>query len=227
MSGECFGALISAIFATMSKKKKYYVVWRGRKTGIFESWEECKNAIRSFPNACYKSFKDRQSAEDAFSGNAADHIGVDKVGEDVSEEEKKRAGNPVKESLAVDAACSGNPGVMEYQGVMVSTGRRVFYQGPFPEGTVNIGEFLALVHGLAFLKKNNSKIPVYTDSRTAMAWVRRKKANTKLELNPKNKELFELVKRAEHWLQNNSWDNMILKWETAVWGEIPADFGRK
>lgn len=211
----------------MSKKKKYYVVWRGHETGIFESWDACKNVIHGYPDASYKSFKDRRIAENAFFGNATDYLGVDRAGEEVSEEEKKRAGDPIRESLAVDAACSGNPGVMEYQGVSVATGKRIFHQGPFPQGTVNIGEFLALVHGLAYLKKINSNIPVYTDSRTAMAWVRKKKANTKLELNSKNSELFELVRRAELWLKNNSWENKILKWETAVWGEIPADFGRK
>lgn len=130
-------------------------------------------------------------------------------------------------SIAVDAASSGNPGKMEYRGVDTSTKKQLFRQGPFPEGTNNIGEFLAIVHGLAFLKERKSDRVLYTDSRTAMSWVRKKKCNTKLQPNARNKELFELVERAEIWLAKNSYKTPVVKWETTAWGEIPADFGRK
>ena len=130
-------------------------------------------------------------------------------------------------SIAVDAASSGNPGIMEYQGVDTRTKKRLFKQGPFPEGTNNIGEFLAIVHGLAFLKERSSDRVLYSDSRTAISWVRKKRCNTKLEPNARNKSLFELIGRAERWLETNSYSTPIVKWETAAWGEIPADFGRK
>jgi ribonuclease HI len=133
-----------------------------------------------------------------------------------------------KISISVDAACSGNPGTMEYQGVETNTKRRIFYQGPFREGTNNIGEFLALVHGLGYLKKHgHDSVPIFTDSITAMAWVRNKKAKTKLERTTSNAVLFDLVARAEEWLKKNTYKNPILKWETENWGENPADFGRK
>ncbi|KAA6303564.1 MAG: Ribonuclease H [Candidatus Ordinivivax streblomastigis] len=135
--------------------------------------------------------------------------------------------NKILNSLSVDAACSGNPGIMEYRGVFTATGEEIFHQGPFQQGTNNIGEFLALVHGLALLKKQNSTIPVYSDSVSAMAWVRNKKAKTTLEHCEANKILFELLARAENWLKTNTCLNPILKWETREWGEIPADFGRK
>jgi len=134
---------------------------------------------------------------------------------------------PNFESMSVDAACSGNPGVMEYRGVYSKTGEEIFHQGPFKYGTNNIGEFLALVHGLALLKQKNSPLPIYTDSKTALAWVKLKKAKTKLEKNDSTDVLFDLIARAEIWLKNNKYTTVILKWETAVWGEIPADFGRK
>lgn len=130
-------------------------------------------------------------------------------------------------SISVDAASSGNPGVMEYQGVDTKSKKRLFKQGPFPEGTNNIGEFLAIVHGLAFLKERKSDRIIYTDSRTAISWVRKKKCNTKLQPNDKNKALFDLINRAVSWLKENSYNTPIVKWETAAWGEIPADFGRK
>jgi ribonuclease HI len=116
---------------------------------------------------------------------------------------------------------------MEYRGVDTQTGRQLFHQGPFQQGTNNVGEFLALVHGLAYLKKQGSDRIIYTDSKIAMGWVRRKKCNTKLKRTPRNKPVFELVDRAEAWLRNNSYSTKIVKWETKAWGEIPADFGRK
>jgi ribonuclease HI len=127
----------------------------------------------------------------------------------------------------VDAACSGNPGVLEYRGVDTRSGAELFRQGPFPEGTVNIGEFLAIVHALAMLKKIQSDWPVYSDSRTAIAWVRDKKIKTNLQRTSKNEALFKLVDRALVWLNENRWKNPVRKWETTYWGEIPADFGRK
>jgi ribonuclease HI len=133
----------------------------------------------------------------------------------------------IPESLSVDAACSGNPGIMEYRGVETGTGREIFHVGPFNPATNNIGEFLALVHGLALLKQQNLELPIYSDSTTALAWVRKKKCNSKLERTNTNQEVFDLIQRAEKWLRLNDYKNPVLKWETERWGEIPADFGRK
>jgi ribonuclease HI len=116
---------------------------------------------------------------------------------------------------------------MEYQGVDTQTGKLLFRQGPFKKGTNNIGEFLAIIHGLAYLKQRKSNRIIYTDSRTAMSWVRKKNCNTKLVESPDNKQLFELVRRAVDWLKTNSYTTPVVKWETRAWGEIPADFGRK
>lgn len=131
-------------------------------------------------------------------------------------------------SISVDAACSGNPGRMEYRAVVTDTGREIFRQGPFENGTNNIGEFLALVHALAFLKeKNKPLLPIYSDSKTAISWIKKKKANTKITVNSKNRHWIGLLSRAEQWLETNTVTNPILKWDTENWGEIPADFGRK
>ena len=137
------------------------------------------------------------------------------------------ASQPILPALAVDAACSGNPGILEFRGVVADTGTEVFRRGPFPQGTNNVGEFLALVLGLAYLKKYNLPWVLYTDSVTALAWVRQKKCKTKLEWGTQNQELFLMVRKAEQWLRENPTTTQILKWETSLWGEIPADFGRK
>ena len=211
----------------MAKKGKFYVVWKGKKPGIFDSWKECKKSIANYAGAEYKSFESFDVAKKAYNGNYADFKGKKKTAPSLSKEELARIGLPNYHSISVDAASSGNPGVMEYQGVDTKTGKKLFKQGPFPQGTNNIGEFLALVHGLAFLKERNSDRIIYTDSRTAMSWVRKKKCNTKLTVSAKNKNLFELVDRAVEWLKKNQYSTVIVKWETKAWGEIPADFGRK
>ena len=211
----------------MAKKKKYYVVWEGNNPGIYESWTECQLQIKGYPNAKYKSFKTREEAVAAYRGDLNDHIGANKKTskKTVSEEARKAI---VWKSIAVDAACSGNPGIMEYRGVDTKTADEIFRVGPFQKGTNNIGEFLALVHGLAYLQKiGKHDYPIYSDSRTAMAWVRNKKVKTNLKRSAVNEKLFQLIERGEKWLKSNVYANPILKWNTEEWGEIPADFGRK
>lgn len=211
----------------MSKKSKFFVVWDGHEPGIYRSWEDCKKQVLHYPEAKYKGFVSESEAREAFLSPYWDYIGKNAVAKMPTKEQIIQAGLPVKESIAVDAACSGNPGDMEYRGVYTKTSEVLFHQGPFRGGTNNVGEFLALVHGLAFLKQRNSELPIYTDSKTALAWVKAKKTKTLLERTPENAILFELIERAEKWLKENTFNNDILKWNTEVWGEIPADFGRK
>lgn len=210
------------------KKKKYYTVWKGHKRGVFETWNDCKAQITNFEGAQYKSFESFDAAKEALKGNYFNYVGKKTdFKSELSVEQLKKIGLPNYNSISVDAASSGNPGIMEYRGVETKSKKQLFIQGPFEEGTNNIGEFLAIVHGLALLKKNNSDRILYTDSKTAISWVKKKRCNTKLERNEKNKALFELVDRAENWLKTNTYTTVIVKWETKAWGEIPADFGRK
>lgn len=206
----------------MSKKKKFYVVWVGYEPGIYESWQKCQEQIKNFPSAKYKSFKSYEEAVAAYQGDLSDYLGSDK------EKNEVLPPNPVKGALAVDAACSGNPGDMEYRAVWIDEGTELFHKGPFKDGTNNVGEFLVLVHALALLKNTDKEVvPIYSDSKIAMGWVMKKKANTKLKKTKHNAILFEFINRAEKWLKTNQWKNPILKWPTSEWGEIPADFGRK
>jgi ribonuclease HI len=208
-------------------KQKFYVVWEGVKSGIYSSWDECQLNIKGYPNAKYKAFPSIQAAEAAFKRTyeeyATKEVNVKLQLEGIQENQPK----PIFPSLAVDAACNTVTGDMEYRGVDAQSGKEFFRQGPFRDGTNNIGEFLAIVHGLALLKQKNSELPIYTDSKTAISWVRKKTANTKQVETFNNAKLFELILRAEKWLRENTWKNKLLKWETQAWGEIPADFGRK
>ncbi|GGK37225.1 MULTISPECIES: ribonuclease H1 domain-containing protein [Flavobacteriaceae] len=208
-------------------KQKFYVVWNGRKKGVFTSWDTCKKQISNFEGAQYKSFVSKEAAENAFKENYRDYVGKDTKTIQLSAEELKKIGKPLLDSIAVDAACAGNPGKMEYRGVDTKTKRQLFIQGPFEQGTNNIGEFLALVHGLGYLKQKNSELPIYSDSKIAISWVKKGQCRTNLQITSENKPLFDFVKRAEKWLKDNTYTTKILKWETKAWGEIPADFGRK
>ena len=208
----------------MAKKKKFYVVWNGLNPGIYHSWDDCQAQIKGVKGAVYKSFDSKEEAERAYASPAHAYM-------------KKKADTPSftldtlppvveRYALAVDAACSGNPGPMEYRGVYLGDGKEIFHFGPV-HGTNNIGEFLAIVHALAMLDKQGLKMTIYSDSRTAISWVRKKCCKTQLERTEETEELFQLIERAEVWLKAHRVTIPIVKWETEQWGEVPADFGRK
>ncbi|GHT35203.1 ribonuclease H [Bacteroidia bacterium] len=209
--------------------KKFYVVWKGLNPGIYDNWEECKMQVEGQENTKYKSFPNHEEAAKAFDEGYNNYLrkggGSPKAVSNLLK--PALATQPNLNSLAVDAACSGNPGDMEYRGVYAATGEEIFHVGPMKKGTNNIGEFLALVHGLALLKQQNSSLPVYSDSVNAIKWVKNKKSKTLLERTSVNEPIFDLIERAEKWLKENTYSTKILKWETSEWGEIPADFGRK
>lgn len=199
-------------------KGKYYVVWLGHNPGVFDNWAEAKMQIDGFKGARFKSFPTEVEAKEAFLQ------GTPKRSSQTNEPTTEK---PIPQSLAVDAACAGNPGVMEYRGVAVWNNQQIFHH-KCKMGTNNIGEFLAIVHALAYLKKlGHHNMTIYTDSLTAISWVKQKKCKTKLDFTPMTAELFDLIGRAEAWLQSNTWSNPLVKWPTDKWGEIPADFGRK
>ncbi len=210
--------------------KKYYVVWEGRATGVFDSWEEAREFVEGYPGAKYRSYPSQQAAVEAFRGSYEEQAELVRA---IAAHKNERVNYDAfpdicQDALAVDAACSKNPGPVEYRGVWVRTGQQIFHVGPLADGTNNIGEFLALVHGLALLKaQGKGNVPIYTDSKTARSWVKNRALKTTVVRTPANTELFRLVDRALAWLATNTPTNPILTWDTPHWGEIPADFGRK
>ncbi len=118
--------------------RKFYVVWTGHAPGIYDSWEECEDQVKNFPGARYKAFPTQEEATRAFRGDdkeemyalraiaahAAPIINYDAFPE------------ICKDAIAVDAACAGNPGRMEYRGVDVATGAELFHFGPVEKGEI-------------------------------------------------------------------------------------------
>jgi len=226
----------------MAKKQKFYVIWLGHEPGVYTDWNKAKRQIDGYKGAKYKSFPTRAQAEAAYANSFHNYI---KAASDAvnrpssrstaggSRPKASRRGNApstptiLSQSISVDAACSGNPGKMEYQGVTTSGKKQLFHRG-FKLGTNNIGEFLALVHALAFLAAQDMPdLPIYSDSQIAIGWVKKARCKTTLARGPKTEGLYEYIDRAEAWLKTNKVTNPIYKWNTKAWGEIPADFGRK
>lgn len=206
------------------KKKKFYVVFRGMETGIFETWDECKVRVAGCRGASFSSFRSREEAEQALSiGNLAEWKSLKK------ERDAEKA--PRGTYLAVDAACSGPPGPVEYRGVLMPDKAVAFKFGPFAGGTNNIGEFLAIAEGLRWVAEKSLSIPVYSDSACAISWTRAPGGGLcRTTLSTVGDELAMRVGKAERWLRGPDADRVLpqlRKWDTREWGEIPADFGRK
>lgn len=210
-------------------RRKFYVVWAGFAPGIYDSWEECKAQVMNFPGARYKSFDSQEAATLAYRGDPAEAAAV--IATIVARRPEVFARDFPEIDLggiAVDGACAGNPGDMEYRGVSVGTGEELFRVGPLADGTNNIAEYLALVHALALLDKRGDTVTtIYSDSRTALSWLRNRRSKTSLARTGRNDKVFELLERADRWVATHLWRNPVVKWDTDRYGEIPADFGRK
>ena len=204
------------------KKPKFYVVWEGRRPGVYTTWAEASEQIHGYAGAIHRAYPTRAAAEAAF---ARPFVPLEKA---LPAALSPSAAEFDRTAIAVDAACSGVPGPMEYRGVDIASGRELFRVGPLDDGTNNIGEFLALVHALALLKQQHRPdVRIYSDSLTALSWLRAKQCRTKQPRTARNSRIFDLIARAEAWLGENPVTNPVTKWETESWGEIPADFGRK
>ena len=205
------------VFVVKMSKSKWYVVWVGKTPGIYTTWDDAKEQVHGVQGAKYQSFKSKWAAEEAFECGP----------ETFQNLRRKILPDQVLNSISVDAACSGNPGVVEYRGVYTDTETEVFHKKIDGLGTNNLGEFLAIVHALAWQEKERCKLPIYSDSETAIGWVKKKKVKTTLKETKETTAIYELIKRAEAWLSNNEVSVPLIKWHTSEWGEIPADFGRK
>lgn len=208
-------------------KQKYYTVWEWRTPGIFTSWEECKKSVEWYIWSLYKSFSSYEEAKVALKCSAYDYIGNTAKPEKPPESEILKYGKPIMESISVDGAWNTVSWWCEYQWVDTNTGKVLFNGWPYADGTNNIVEFLAIVHALAYCQEHSLDLPIYTDSQTAISWVKAKNARTKQPRTIENIQLFALVDKAVLWLKKNQFKNSIIKWETKIWGEIKADFGRK
>lgn len=228
----------------MNFTKRYYAVFKGRHPGVYDDYNDAMEQVDGYEGAVFKSYATPEEAASAYRRgtvrdtaaqlgsfliNASRHRKKPEKDDDRIERHPDYFSFPEIDlkGWAVDASCLGNPGVMEYRGVELMSGKELFKVGPFKKGTNNIGEFLAIVHALALMARMNENHTIYSDSVSGMAWVRNRKVKTQLARNADTEQLFRMMERAMSWLNTHRYDTKILKWDTDRWGEIPADFGRK
>lgn len=227
-----------------ARKNRYYVVWVGHSPGVYDSWTECQLQVNGVPGARYKSFATKEEAVEAYRGDPREQLdiirSIIKHAPKVLDKPDEGADGPARwlaipgvrrDAIAVDGACAGNPGRMEYRAVRLIDGAEVFRVGSKEPmtGTNNIAEYLAMIHLAALLEKSgDTSTPIYTDSKNTLAWLRKGRSNTTLADTPQTAKARDLLRRADAWLAaHGPIRNPIFKWNTEEWGEIPADFGRK
>lgn len=214
----------------MAANRKFYVVWEGLAPGIYDSWEECQQQVIGVKGARFKAFNSIEQATEAFRGSYEDQATLlIEIAKRQSAPHPTRIPDSIPAgAIAVDGACSGVPGPIEYRGVDIHSGHEIFHVGPYAGGSNNIAEYLALIHALALLdKRGDHTTPIYSDSRTAQSWVRNRRSKTTIAPSAENAQLMHLLARADAWIATHNPRNPIIKWDTEHWGEIPADFGRK
>ena len=166
--------------------KKYYVVWKGRTTGIFTTWNECKSQVDGFAGARYKSFPTLGEAESAFGGKAdsaslsVSTSGSSSTKPSAASKPKKAKVPPLSEQqifempfdikIYTDGACEPNPGE-------AGTGLAVYLNNELTElwyglyqqvGTNNTAELHGLKHAFILAKeklKAGLSVAIYCDSK--------------------------------------------------------------
>lgn len=214
---------------------QYYGVWEGRKPGVYDNWNDCKNQVDKFAGAKFRKLKSKDYNEALLE---FDQENANNVKQDLTSNIKNESGsqnksqvieNEKKDILTVDGAYNGTH--CEFRAVWYPSNIEAFASPKYNEGTNNIAEFLGLVGALKYLMEKDLPLDIYSDSVTAIAWVRNKKANTTANNTGKaTQEINTLIKNAEKFLiENATFLNKanIMKWDTANRGEIAADYGRK
>jgi len=132
-------------------KQKFYVVWQGRKPGIYTSWKECEAQVSGFENAQYKAFDSMVEAEKAFSeihGNTliSKRKNTNKHPFLLPNYERKRSGG---------CSLQRNPGKWNIVEFTLQQEKRFFISALLKE-VRTISEIFGIVHALALL--NNKTV---------------------------------------------------------------------
>lgn len=164
--------------------KKFYVVWQGRKTGIFNDWSTCKHQIEKYSGAKYKSFSTLDEAKSAFSGSPFSNSTTKSANGITENGAKKRStSNGVKTYTAkeidamgidtkiyTDGGCEPNPGKAG-SGIAVYRNEKIdeLWYGLFNSyGTNNTAELNALHYAMRIAdheSKQGKSIAIFCDSK--------------------------------------------------------------
>lgn len=204
---------------------KHYVVRVGHKPWIYNNRTEAKSHIDGYSGAKYKSFPTLESAQQAY-----EHGFVGKKGQYTDNHLRMLMSEDFEVSIATDAACPSNPWPIEYRGVCINNKKEIFSIWPLSGGSTNIAEYLGIIHGLAWMMDHSDYTILYSDSKIAINRVETNTFRTQIHETNENKELRDIIRRAQERLRNNPTRKqkiVLKKRPTKLWGQIPADFGRK
>lgn len=166
--------------------KKFYVVWKGRSTGIFTDWDTCKKQVDAFAGAKYKSFKTRDDAEAAFAGNATTASSPVKKKSSTQTVKTYTADEidamPLDTKIFTDGGCEPNPGkagsgVAVYRNNVVE---ELWFGLYNPSGTNNTAELNALHQALMMAKSDVDRyksVAIFCDSKYSIQCVTQWAAN--------------------------------------------------
>jgi ribonuclease HI len=243
----------------MARRFTHYVVWKGRKPGVYDSWSECYEQVNGYSGPVYKGFHSRGEAKEALKrdpliyvrglpGKNTSQKSHDQLKKEArrrnryerraeKRQQRKEAQAVVQRQerlelpcIVVDGSYLGNLDRMEYQAIGLPQNAIIFSDGPYRGGGASIAEFLGLVKGLQYLENRQMDMLIYSDSKTALSWVRRCKVNSViLKRDDCPDQVKEMVQDALGWLRSNTdfTKGRFRKWHTTFWGENPADYGRK
>ena len=135
--------------------KKFYVVWAGRKTGVFTDWPTAHQYVDKFPGAKFKSFATQAEAAQAFRTGSPASAGPRTPAKDSNRAPAKVPATSAGLQIYCDGACEPNPGSAG-SGIVVyrdSKLAQLWYGLYNPNGTNNTAELNALHHALLMAEK--------------------------------------------------------------------------
>jgi ribonuclease HI len=150
--------------------KKFYVVWRGVKTGIFHDWPTTHALVDGFAGAQYKSFPTLSEAEAAFRNGAPPRSPATGPGKPrVVRTDHADAVTASDTVIFCDGACDPNPGKAGSGMAVYRAGKlaELWYGAYNPAGTNNTAELNALLQALMLAKTEldaDKSVQVRSDS---------------------------------------------------------------
>lgn len=127
-------------------KSKFYAIKRGRRTGVFRTWEECSKNVSGYPNAVYKSFSNINDAKNYLYDNTGEsnRLGVAEL------------------SAYIDGSYDNNLKKYSYAVIMFHNGKRMEYSRSESEEELvklrNVaGELKAAMYVMEYALNNSIK----------------------------------------------------------------------
>ncbi len=157
--------------------KKYYVIWKGGQTGIFDNWPQVQQLTAGRADAQYMGFPSKAEAEAAFADTYTKALMKRSLAKGNSASSKasttaqssKSLGNAADINIYCDGACSPNPGksgtgIAIYQGKQLTELWYGLYQA---DGTNNTAELNGMLEAFKLAQHyvDQQQVQILSDSK--------------------------------------------------------------